>query len=103
MKKYDIRKGDIVRMFHNLKDEQISKILKFNESNGRSLNPDSFKSLVSNKTLTFRVKAVRNTQKTGTEYAVLILNDRDLFLQSRYIKVLVRPPKHHLTKIFATK
>ena len=106
MKFYDIRKQDVVRFKRQLSAEQLHKLIRFVESkNGRHvrvwLEPQIKRIKLKNPAI-FTVVSLHKTEQQNIPYAIVrdMTENIQFAVQERYLKVIVRQPRHPLTKVF---
>lgn len=108
MKTFDIRKNDVVQLRAELTEVETARIAKFGrivsgQSGMETYVKDVFKNnnKKNNQRTKFTIHEIKETQKKPTEYALLITSYGILIpIQTRYLQVVVRKPKHPLTNIF---
>lgn len=106
MKFYDIRKQDVVRLKKQLSPEQLKKLSRFvSNNNGRHIATwleTKLKKLKSKNPPLYTVISLHKTLQQNIPYAT-IRDEKELInfvVQERYLKVIVRQPRHPLTKVF---
>jgi nitrate reductase assembly molybdenum cofactor insertion protein NarJ len=98
MKTFDIRRDDIVIFHQGINEKEKERIAKFARRVDKQNEIKQYAFNVIDKGLTFKVKQTAQTKKVPTEYAILISKDNILIpVQTRYLEVFERKPKHPLT------
>lgn len=102
MKNYDIRKGDVVRFRPDLTEEEKQKIARFASRISKQSNMKNYALKTINSKSKFKIHRANYTEKKPTEYAVIVTEGPILMpVQSRFLVVEERKPKHPLTSMFS--
>ncbi len=105
MKTFDIRRKDIVRFRDGLTDTDKTRITKFAKRVSKQNEMQSYATQILNvsgiERPLFKVEGCKQTQKVPTEYAIIkTLKNIFVPVQTRYLELVSRKPKHPLTSIF---
>jgi hypothetical protein len=100
----DFRPADTVRFRRGLKEKSLEKIKAFlvarETSEARQKWVLDAIKIGDKKLVPFRVVECYETKKTKTPYVRLSYGSNQFLIQSRYLKLIGRKPKHLLTDMF---